>query len=246
MFIRGYGGSKRVRFVVTGTGRNGTGYTAQLFNAAGLRCGHEAIFTERPAWGESAAPRVGFVSRVKEPAGRIKEEIRRRHLELDGDSSWMAVPRLPRFRGVRILQVRHPIPVIRSFTGTRFFSEPKHHRAQYRYAAAHFSPVGEDVLDAMRWWVYWNLRAEMSVDLVTRLEDIDTRTFANMLGMILESDAETLAEHAIATVPPNVNSGAQRGEAGRSIKWRDLPKGPELEALTSAAVHFGYEPEMYD
>ena len=238
--------SKSVRFVVTGTGRNGTGYTAHLFNAAGLRCGHEEIFTERPAWGESAARRVRFVSRMKEPAGRIKENIRRRGMGLDGDASWMAVPRLPRFRGAGILQVRHPIPVIRSFTGTRFFSEPNRHRSQYRYAAAHFSPVGDDVVDAMRWWVYWNLRAERNVDLVCKLEELDARTFAKMLALISEPNAETLAEQAFEAVPHNVNSGAQRGEVGRSITWRDLPKGPELEALTAAAAHFGYDPEMYD
>jgi hypothetical protein len=158
----------------------------------------------------------------------------------------MAVPRLPRFRGVAILQVRHPIPVIRSFTGTQFFSEPQRHRAQYRYAAAHFSPVGDDVVDAMRWWVDWTLRAELNVDVVLSLESLDVCKFAKVLDTLSQPNAYPLAEYALESVPRNVNSGTQRGEVGRSIKWRDLPSGPALAALTSTAIHFGYDPEMFD
>ena len=112
-----------MRFVVVGTGRSGTGYIASLFNAAGLRCGHEDVYNVqagvRDVWVKTHRP-----TPLREMRARLGEERRRRRARFDGDASWMAVPRLPHFRGAAFLQVRDPLAVVSSFQGTRFFDAP--------------------------------------------------------------------------------------------------------------------------
>jgi hypothetical protein len=228
-----------MKFVVTGTGRCGTGFTARLMTAAGLNCGHEQAFRPRPAWGERAAFRGG----LKAPLARVREGLRRSRLQLDGDASWMAVPRLHQFAGVKFLQTRDPIAVIRSFTGTRFFSDPTRNVAQRAYAMAHFSVVGDDVVDTMRWWVFWNRLARRHADLTYRLEDLDQAMLAIMLSMLDIDEPEARATSAFASLGDSrVNSGADRGELAAQLNWSDLPSGQALDELVDAAIEFGYSP----
>jgi hypothetical protein len=153
----------------------------------------------------------------------------------------MAVPHLSHFRGVRFLQVRHPLAVVSSFTGTRFFTRPP--KAQNRYASRWFDPVGDDVLDAMRWWVRWNELAEPHADFVVPLEAIDERMLASMLRRIgVVGDVDARAERAFAAVATNVN--AERSAGKLELGWGDLPVGPERDALARCARRFGYEPEV--
>lgn len=229
-----------MRFVVTGTGRSGTGYAAHLFTAAGLPCGHEAAFTDKPAWGETAAPRAGFVARAKEPLGRLRENRRRDSLTLAGDASWMAVPRLAEFHGPTFLQTRHPIPVIRSFVGTRFFSDPTVAGAQHRYAAAFMRPTGNDVVDAMRWWVLWNQMAEKSATRWWQVEELDAVLLTDLLIDLDVDDPGERAHRAFAQVPHNVNSGASRGDHPGDLTWDDLPDGEDKDELEAVAARFGY------
>lgn len=231
-----------MRFVITGTGRNGTGYAAQLFTAAGLRCGHEEVFTVKPGRGERAAARSGIVARAKEPLGRLREDGRRRRAPFDGDASWMAAPRLKSFAGTSLLQLRHPIPVVRSFMGSRFFSEPAPHNVQHRFAAAYLSPTGDDVVDAMRWWVLWNEMAGEHADEIYALESLDATLFARLLSRIGVSDASARATEAFAAVPHDVNSSARRGDRPGSLNWDDLPEGVDKARLEEAATRWGYVP----
>ncbi|HET7584817.1 MAG TPA: hypothetical protein VFK13_07920 [Gemmatimonadaceae bacterium] len=232
-----------MRFVVTGTGRSGTGYAAKLFNAAGLRCGHEDVFTDKPGLWDSAAPRQGLVARAKEPLGRAKEELRRRRTHFEGDASWMAVPRLARFKGVSFLQLRHPIPVIRSFMGTKFFSNPLEHRAQRRFASAHFEITGDDIRDAMRWWTFWNGLAAAHATMVYRLEDMGEPLFTEILRKLGVETPADRARVALSTVAGGVNSSRERGITPGAITFEDLPDGEDKAELFRAAVAWGYDPE---
>ncbi len=229
-----------MRFVVTGTGRSGTGYTAHLFDAAGLRCGHEQVFRDRPALGERGTPRPGLVGTIKSPVARVRETIHRQRTTLDGDASWMAAPRLKAFRGVSFLQTRHPLLVIRSFVGTQFFSATGQHRRQRAFAAAFFSPTGDDVLDTMRWWVFWNDLAAEYATVVYRLEDLNVDLFARMLERLDVPDAATRSAEAFAAVPTDVNSSARRGDQRGAISWADLPSGEAKVRLEDAMKRYGY------
>lgn len=231
------------RFIVTGTGRSGTGYAASLFNAAGMPCGHEALYTDKPGWGEQAPPRQGVLPRMKEPLGRAKESLRRRRSPLAGDASWMAAPRLAAFDGVSFLQLRHPLLVVRSFVGTRFFSVPEAHLAQWRYARCFFEPSGDDVVDAMEWWILWNGLAARHATMVYSLEGIDESVFTRMLTLIDVPSAGQRASLAMSEVPSDVNSATIRGEVRGTMGWEDLPEGSTKERLARAAVDWGYVPD---
>lgn len=74
------------RFVISGSGRAGTGYIAAVLGAAGIVCGHEAWFNPQ---GEQTSGLVG-------------------------DASWCAVPDLGGYQGIVWHQTRHPLRVIAS------------------------------------------------------------------------------------------------------------------------------------
>jgi len=86
-------------FVVTGCARSGTTYMAALLSGLGLRLGHEVVFGPRTRgftdWGD-------------------------RH----GDSSWLAAPFLDQIEDALVFhQLRHPLKVVRSLVGVRFFAD---------------------------------------------------------------------------------------------------------------------------
>ena len=133
------------RFVIVGTGRCGTGYTAKVLTAGGIRCGHEEIYRGR----------------------RITKSWR-----LVGDASYLAVPHLDRYRGTVLHQVRDPVAVVRSLVGTRFFDRTDHY---LEIVSRHLELTGDPVVDAMRYWIDWNERCERHADLTYRVEDLPDR-----------------------------------------------------------------------
>jgi hypothetical protein len=87
-------------FVVTGCARSGTAYLAAVFSRLGLSCGHEVVFG---------------------PRTRRFEGFGEQH----GDSSWLAAPFLPELPEDTLImhRVRHPLRVVRSLLGVRFFAD---------------------------------------------------------------------------------------------------------------------------
>ena len=235
-----------MRFVLTGTGRSGTGYTAALLTAAGLPCGHERYFRASPAVGEVAVPRDDRLGALRRPIGRVRESARRRRIPDMGDASWMAVPRLHRFSGLRILQVRHPMKVVRSFVVTDLFSPQSPYRAQRNYALRFFAPTLDPVLDAMRWWVHWNEWAMRHTEICFPLERLDRRVLARLIECIGIDQPEARAELALSATRRSVNSTVERGGRTPALRWSDLPRGPALDRLESLAVDLGYDPADED
>jgi hypothetical protein len=136
-----------IQLLVTGTGRCGTGYVAELLTAAGIPCGHEDVYTP---WGIVTQP------------------------GLAADASWLAVPSLKAFHGRLVQLVRHPLAVIRSFVSIGFFREHLDwpHRA---FAFQHFERTGPEISDAMRWYLQWNARIEPYASIRIRVEDLPGR-----------------------------------------------------------------------
>jgi hypothetical protein len=86
-------------FVVTGCARSGTTYMAAVLSGLGLRVGHEVVF----------GPRV-----------RAFTGWHGQH----GDSSWLAAPFLDQIDDALVFhQIRHPLKVVRSLVGVRFFAD---------------------------------------------------------------------------------------------------------------------------
>lgn len=86
-----------LKYVITGTGRCGTGFIARYLTSAGVTCGHERFFST---------------------GGAKQAEINALYLHhLQGESSWLAAPYLGHFLLVdaKIIHlVRHPRKVIKS------------------------------------------------------------------------------------------------------------------------------------
>lgn len=86
-------------FVVTGCARSGTTYMGALLGGLGLDVGHEVVFGPRTR---------GFTG------------WQGHH----GDSSWLAAPFLGELGDALVAhQMRHPLKVVRSLVGVRFFAD---------------------------------------------------------------------------------------------------------------------------
>ena len=228
-------------FVVTGTGRSGTLYSARLFTEAGLPCGHEDYFRYWPAWFERGQRREQPYAALREPYYRARESARRLRSPVVGDASWLAVPRLKHFRGAVFLQVRHPLQVVRGFVGNEFFTNPEEHGHYHGYATQFFGLTGDPVQDALRWWLDWNQRAERHADITYRLEDFDEARFASLLAHLDVDDAQGTAEAAFAAVPQNVNHAAANRWQKAELEWADIDDTETKRAAAALAKRYGYE-----
>ena len=128
----------QLELILTGTGRCGTGFAAQWLTSAGLRCGHEAIWSYRGTDG-------------------AREKLAR-YRGYRADSSWLAAPYLDDvlLAGMPIVHItRHPQKVIASWMRIHPSSTPPY----WRYLVDHCKPIKqiERELDqcAAR-YVLWN------------------------------------------------------------------------------------------
>lgn len=143
------------RILVTGTGRCGTAWAAQV-----LGIGHQAIFRHQHTlgqpWDWGAA---------------------------DGDSSFEAVPLLPQIRPTVdriILLVRHPADVVASWLTLGAFKDDM--RARWGLFSSvldiHHPTIlteTDPIVRAGRYWHDWNIAALPYATHVLRLEDTDWR-----------------------------------------------------------------------
>lgn len=144
-------------FAVIGTGRCGTGYLATLLRrATSLQCGHEQWFG------------------INGPTRR----------DLDGDSSWLAVPGIESglWSGKVVHLVRTPSGVADSFDALGFFDRGWEHgigrHAPYQLFVAEHCPELrglEGRMAAIAWWFAWNERCSRLAGLRVRLGDLPGR-----------------------------------------------------------------------
>jgi len=173
-----------LKVLVTGTGRCGTNFMANLLTSLGHPCGHEAVFT--PAgWtlaGEILRGRIRPENSEISKAGTILSE----YMELVGDSSYMAAPYLGRVDTFVIHVVRNPMHVVASLIGDKFrqFAESKPmdyedlpgHFAYESFMYEHLPELHEEmpVIDrACLFYIRWNeiIEASGKVDIFHRIED---------------------------------------------------------------------------
>lgn len=198
------------RVMVTGTGRSGTGYIARVLQLCGLEVGHEGVFGPLQALGE-------------EPV---------KWWDLDGDSSWLALPLLQDHDGPRFLQVRHPFAAIASLVGTGLFgTDRSNYRRVVETHAAECLEHGTEVERAAAFWTTWNRRALIEVDSWWRVEDVD----ADVIATVAESIGRRVpdARTALEEVPRDYN--------GRTRVEIELPLGRVRDSVCDLACGFGYE-----
>jgi hypothetical protein len=199
-----------LRFIVVGTGRCGTAYIAQVLNHVGIFCGHEWVYTPSPA-------ELPF--------------------EIMGDSSAQAAPVAARFPGLVLHQTRHPLKVIGSFLKFGLFDDYRRCGVGGDFIARHFQFTGEAVVDAMRYYVEWNLLCERAHDYQRyRVEDMNSRLLCQLGESIGVPVSQESADRALAKVPNNANT---RGDVA-ILSWGDLPAGIPRDRLKEMAIRYGY------
>lgn len=119
-----------MKFIVTGTGRCGTKYTAKYLQDLGLVGGHESIFST------SFDP-------------NILGDPNHKYAKSDFEVSWMAVPHLRLLRKPVIHLVRDPVKVWQSMERIGLFTTDSH--GNYRRAAEDVSGQ-HNAEDFIIWW----------------------------------------------------------------------------------------------
>ena len=136
------------RFVVTGTGHCGTGYTASMFKRMGINCGHERVLTfNKGEWGD-----------------------------YDGDSSALALPYMKKYDSeILFHQVRNPWRFLRSQMTSRGLFSNAYGEFLLRHCpeAAEYQDGPDPTLGwSAMFWIEWNRMAEGMADLTYRIEDL--------------------------------------------------------------------------
>lgn len=211
-------------FIVTGSGRCGTGYAAQLLSALGYHCGHEVAFD----WQTIAANTWSIPFALR-----------------GCDSSWLAMPLIARLPqdAVVLHQVRNPLKVVRSLMGISFMSEENRRSDPYTRIADAVVVCPADELEAcMHFWTQWNRRigeeTEGRTSMRYRLEELDHSTVRSMLELI-EPDrivSEDELQAAFDAVPTNYNARPRASE----ISWNSIPPSAQRDMLATAAEEYGY------
>lgn len=173
-----------LKVVVTGTGRCGTVFMANLLTSMGWPCGHEAVF------GPHGIGRAREVLFGREPAenSRISRNgtIFSEGAPIVGDSSYMAAPFLRELDATVIHVVRNPLKVVASLVGGVFrnfsashptdFQDAPDHILYERFMYEYVPELGGDMPQLDRgclFYLRWNEMIEASgrVDLLHRIED---------------------------------------------------------------------------
>lgn len=159
--------------IITGTGRCGTGYFANLLNEVGILCTHEGYFTP-----EGPQP-----------------------VDVLADSSWMAAPFLEQHpRAKLIMAVRSPQAVVRSLMGIAFFQTEGPYQ---KFALCHEPDLAEmdPVTACWEWWVRWNQRIlAHSPDVIVGVSDVQ-RDWVPELSALLGVREVDMRE-AVRRLPP--------------------------------------------
>lgn len=150
-----------MRYLITGTGRCGTGFAAKLLTSAGITCSHEGVFNLY-GWSNACC--------------KIERQRKCPEEGWLADSSWMAAPHIsrPELHAVTVVHlVREPRLVIRSMLRMGFFSIKKY--SPYTNYANCFAPYMERYEKPLEKAAYLYLKlnwmVEERADIFHRIED---------------------------------------------------------------------------
>ena len=181
-------------FVITGTGRSGTRYAAELFTRLGLPCSHQRVFSDsynlsgwKLGWdgkiGDSSAFAAPFVDTLPETT-LIIHQVRDPRLVINSMIEHQHVPgqRAKSDKGLRFLE-RH-VPRVMSIEGL---------------------PAR-----AARFWTEWNLKIEKARDrsnyLFHRLEDYSP-TFLEKIFDVFETPLDRAFAEGVLRVQSKTTGG---------------------------------------
>lgn len=216
------------KLIVTGTGRCGTAWVANFLNQLQVGIGHERII--HPGY-LPPAPGVDML-----PEG------------LRGESSWMAVPHLPRLRdqGADVVHlVREPMACISSLLNTGLFNdEVPEAFIEYAKWLRDYMPIPYDdpLLRTVYYYITWNEEIEKYAQFRMRIEDShDLPTLDGLLEVAstkFEDDSK-LKAISLADTPAGFNRMPDHRRT-HNIDWKDIPDDELGAKLRAMAVRYGY------
>lgn len=214
----------RPLLIVTGTGRNGSGYAHSRLTNAGLRCGHESIFMYRGL-------------------GAAKERMARAP-NIVADSSWMAAPHLDDpflSKAVVVHQVRHPGKVLASW-----MREPTQTTPRYWQYLLQFLPeleqIEDDITRCAARYVLWNRmieqRGQGRIVYRWRIED-GQQAEITMLSTL--ADIGLIDPNAVMRpfIPNQGTNAHNQGQEPRFVTPEQIQE-PWKSAIEEMAEEYGY------
>jgi hypothetical protein len=164
-------------FVITGTGRSGTGYISRLLTAVGIRCGHEEWWNP----------------------------YNKRTPGLAGDASWLAVPHLDGYQGRVFHQIRDPLKVISSLMNGEMsedYAEP-YRTYKQQHCPTGYTP--DDLTSTVQFVARWLQQIDLHTEDAWRLEDIDEAFLVDLAATLGRPIDPIAAKQAITAVPTTYN-----------------------------------------
>ena len=216
----------KLRFIICGTARSGTGYTAKVFEKLGIPCGHEEIF--------------GY-------------QYTKSERQLIGESSWLALPSLPELPEDIVLlhQTRHPLKVIRSnIRKGLLLVDPKIKQVRNVYGRFALRNLGLPKHSAgfhayLLYWIQWNLMLEGMAETRPyfryRVEDLHGDNLAlweKIIYEVIGLKGSYDIEKAIKEVDADYNTTDRRQKIAE--KMPALPNTEDLQALDKLAQSYSY------
>ena len=163
----GITGDHKIKYLISGTPRSGTGFMSQLMSSAGIPIGHEMFF---------GMPGHGYYP-----------------INAQGDSSWMAVPFIQNFDAIVIHIVRNPLDNIASLIHRNTFSEESIKSSIYTFFKMMRLPSlsqfgGMDMY--LHFWLNWNKQIDLVENVRVSLEDVikDPKPMLDDLGIQYDAD----------------------------------------------------------
>lgn len=160
---------KTLKYIITGTGRCGTGTISKALSGAGISCGHENIFTVVENY-----PCKQYVA----------------------ECSFLAIPYLEYLNNdVKIIHlIRDPVKTIKSISYCDWFSKNRIGTDLFTNFMHRHLPILDIYKDCfskiMCWYIYWNKKIErMKPNFVCRLE-FDTKELFKYIGIETEVKVE--------------------------------------------------------
>ena len=200
----------KLDYIITGTPRSASRYMAELFTSVGIHISHELIF---------GMPGLFHIPTPGE--------------DIEGDSSWLAVPLLNAYENVnKIHVVRNPIKVISSMKSKNFLEVGDSNL--YTNYVFHCMPNIDQYEGLDRYlyfWIHWNESAEYFIDKFYRIEDItkSPKKFFDSIGVSVPKGTEFFKGKS------NIY------DRGKDISMSSFKSCELYGQLVDRAAHYGYK-----
>lgn len=231
-----------IKYLVTGTGRNGTVYMARLLTSLGINCSHEAIFSFN-----------GLDTALKVMNGELplitsycsSHEINKNdkpiptwldNSKVIAESSYLAAPFLDNaiFKNTKIIHsMRNPLKVISSHVkDINFFDDLNNKfKVWINFILRHMpeiKKINNNIERACYYYVHWNRMIEKHAHFRHRVEDQCSEELLKFLSVV---------DGSKAFKNTTINSWKSRVQ---DLTLNDIPNGSIKKQLIDISNDYGY------